>query len=128
VRLVLAGDGPAIDDIRLWIEYRGLEPAIDVLGPGKNRDVPTLMRAADVLTAPSISNRRWAAQVGMVLLQAMACGLPVVTTWSGSIPACVADEATGLLVPERAPAALSAAPRRRSGRRADDPGSASQAA
>lgn len=112
LRLVLAGDGPAIDIVRAWIRNRGLEPTIDLLGQVMNRDVPALMRAADVLAAPSVSDRRWAEQVGMVLLQAMASGLPLVTTRSGSIPEFVDDGETGLLVPERDPAALSLALRR----------------
>jgi glycosyltransferase involved in cell wall biosynthesis len=108
----MAGDGPAIDIVRAWIRNRGLEPTIDLLGQVMNRDVPALMRAADVLAAPSVSDRRWAEQVGMVLLQAMASGLPLVTTRSGSIPEFVDDGETGLLVPERDPDALSLALRR----------------
>jgi glycosyltransferase involved in cell wall biosynthesis len=109
VRLVFAGQGAAVELMRRWIRDAGLDGCVDLLGSVKNRDIPGLMRAADVLAAPSRTTRLWAEQVGMVLLQAMACGLPVVATRSGSIPEFVDDGTSGLLVPERDPAALAAA-------------------
>ena len=107
VRLVFAGAGEALDLLRRLVSRYGLDGQVDILGAVDNRQVAALMRAADVLVAPSISTRRWAEQVGMVLLQGMGCGHPVVTTRSGSIPEFVDDEVTGLLIPERAPDELS---------------------
>jgi glycosyltransferase involved in cell wall biosynthesis len=106
VRLVIAGAGRAVPGVQEWIRKRGLEGEIDLLGTVKNRDVPDLMRAADVLAAPSVTTRLWAEQVGMVLIQAMACGIPVVSTTSGSIPEFVTDGENGLLVPEHDPKTL----------------------
>jgi glycosyltransferase involved in cell wall biosynthesis len=54
---------------------------------------------------------------GMVLVEAMASGLPVVATRSGGIPDVVTDGTTGLLVPERDPEALATA----AARLLDDP-------
>jgi len=106
LRLVMAGDGRAAGPIRDWVRRQGCADEVDLLGVIKNNEVPSLMRAADILAAPSIATRLWAEQVGNVLLQAMACGLPVVSTRSGSIPEFVQDGFNGLLVGERNPAEL----------------------
>jgi glycosyltransferase involved in cell wall biosynthesis len=55
-----------------------------------------------------VSTGRWEEYVGMTNLQAMACGLPVVSTRSGAIPEYVPATA-GLLVPQRDPQALAGA-------------------
>ena len=76
VRLVFPGDGRAAEEIRHRVRLYGRDGEVDLLGVVKNRDVPSLMRGADVLVAPSVATRLWAEQVGNVLLQAMACRLP----------------------------------------------------
>lgn len=74
---------------------------IEYLGIVKNQDLPPLFRQAEVVVAPSITTKTWAEQVGMVNLQAMACGIPVITTRSGAIPEFVKDGEGTILVPER---------------------------
>ncbi len=44
-----------------------------------------------MFVAPSITTRKWEEQVGMANLQAMACGVPVVSTRSGAIPGVRAE-------------------------------------
>jgi len=48
---------------------------------------------ADVFVLPSVPDRRWQEQFGMVLIESMACGKPVISTLSGSIPEVVGDNA-----------------------------------
>jgi glycosyltransferase involved in cell wall biosynthesis len=62
------------------------------------------MRDADVLVHPA----RWEG-FGLVLLEAMRAGLPIVATRVGAIPEVVRDGVTGLLVPPDDPAALAQA-------------------
>ena len=62
---------------------------------------------ADIFVLPSIATRTWKEQFGMVLAEAMACGVPVISTVSGSIDEVVAD--AGLLVQPNDPTELSAA-------------------
>jgi glycosyltransferase involved in cell wall biosynthesis len=64
--------------------------------------VPAWLAAADVLVLPSIYE-----ELGSVLLEAMAAGLPVVASAVGGIPDTLGD--AGRLVPPRDPAALAAA-------------------
>ncbi len=103
VRLMIVGDGPA----RRQVESRVAEmTGVELRGAVKNREMPDLFRAADVVAMPSRTTRKWEEQVGMVALQAMACGVPVVASRSGAIPEYVSDGVAGLLVPENDAAAL----------------------
>jgi glycosyltransferase involved in cell wall biosynthesis len=52
----------------------------------------------DVLCAPSLTTSRWREQFGRMLIEAFACGVPVVASSSGEIPHVVGDD--GLVVPE----------------------------
>jgi glycosyltransferase involved in cell wall biosynthesis len=102
-RLVIVGEGPA----RREVERRARAMAgVTLTGAVKHRAMPEYFGAADVVAMPSLTTRRWEEQVGMVALQAMACGVPVVATRSGAIPEYIPDGVAGLLVPERDTAAL----------------------
>ncbi len=107
--LVLAGDGPARPEIERIVAQRGWADRVRLLGMVKNRDLPPIFRAADLFIAPSVTTRKWEEQVGMTNIQAMACGVPVVSTRSGAIPEYVPDGVAGILVPERNPPALAEA-------------------
>ncbi|OIP06995.1 hypothetical protein COS66_00710 [Candidatus Berkelbacteria bacterium CG06_land_8_20_14_3_00_43_10] len=79
VTLTIAGPaGDAIDDIK--------HTGITSIGPLKNTDVPEYLRSGTVLVMPSQTTKEWEEQVGMVGLQSLACGTPVITTNSGAIP------------------------------------------
>jgi glycosyltransferase involved in cell wall biosynthesis len=60
--------------------------------------VPTFYRNLDVLVLPSRSRSNWVEQFGRVLIEAMACGVPVVGSDCGEIPNVVGD--AGLIFPE----------------------------
>jgi glycosyltransferase involved in cell wall biosynthesis len=79
-----------------------------VLPAVKYERIPSLLKALDVLVLPSVTilpeHRE---QFGRVLVEAMACGTPVVGSSSGAIPEVIGD--AGLVVPERDPAALASA-------------------
>jgi glycosyltransferase involved in cell wall biosynthesis len=61
-------------------------------------DMPSLFRAMDLLCAPSRTTKRWKEQFGRMLIEAMACGVPVAASDSGEIPYVVRD--AGVLIPE----------------------------
>jgi glycosyltransferase involved in cell wall biosynthesis len=56
------------------------------------------MRQCDVLVGPSRTTPRWKEQFGRMLVEAMACGVPVIGSTSGEIPNVIGD--AGLVVPE----------------------------
>lgn len=70
---------------------------------GEREDIPRLMMAMDVITAPSLTE-----SFGMVIAEAMAMGKAVVGTRAGGIPEVIDDQITGLLV-ERTPEAVAEA-------------------
>lgn len=109
VKLILVGDGPARPQVEQLVTKRSWTSSVIVTGTIKNRELPAYFRIADVFVAPSITTQKWEEQVGMTNIQAMACGVPVVSTRSGAIPEYMPDGVAGILVPERNPQALAEA-------------------
>lgn len=83
---------------------RRARPGATVIFTGRREDVPAVTAALDVAVLPSYREAQ-----GMVILEAMALGRPVVATNVGGIPEMVEDGRTGLLVPPHDPEALAAA-------------------
>lgn len=64
----------------------------------RHAEMPAFYNAMDVLCAPSRTTERWREQFGRMLIEAMACAIPVVASHSGEIPHVVGD--AGVLLPE----------------------------
>lgn len=109
IKLIICGKGLLEGELREYIDEYKLHKNILMLGTVKNRDLPAYFRSADITITPSITTRRWAEHVGMVNIQSLACGTPVISTRSGSIPEFVKHKETGLLVPEQNPSRLARA-------------------
>jgi len=103
VRLLIVGDGPGRDNLKRQVAQLGLQAR--VLMPGNQADVVPWLRALDVFALPSYANEG----VPQALMQAMAAGVPVISTPVGSIDELVRHEETGLMVPPRNVEALGAA-------------------
>jgi glycosyltransferase involved in cell wall biosynthesis len=97
-----AGTGPLEDELRRLVLERGLENNVRFLG--RRTDVPDLMQAADLFVLPSKFEG-----LPLVVLEAMAAGLPVVGTDVCGTGEAVRDGVTGRLVAPEDAAALSAA-------------------
>jgi glycosyltransferase involved in cell wall biosynthesis len=54
-------------------------------------DMPRWLNALDVLVLPSLSTRNWVEQFGRILVEAMACGVPVIGARCGEIPQVIGD-------------------------------------
>jgi glycosyltransferase involved in cell wall biosynthesis len=110
--LVIAG-GPAAEELPQDPEYRrlaelasrlGVEDRIRFTGRLERAEVPPLLRSADVVVCAP-----WYEPFGMVPLEAMACGTPVVGSAVGGLLDTVVHEVTGLHVPPRRPDRIAAA-------------------
>lgn len=107
LRCVLVGDG---DERAPLLELRqrlGLADRVDLVGAASREEVLGWMRRARVLAAPCVTDAEGNRDaLPTVLLEALAVGLPVVSTPVGGIPEIVDPGVHGLLVPEGDPAAL----------------------
>jgi len=99
-QLAIVGDGPGRDNLRRQVAALGIEDR--VVFAGQQEQVVPWFQAADVVALPSYANEG----VPQALMQAMACGVPVVTTGVGAIGEIVSHEVHGLVVPPRDPRAL----------------------
>jgi len=107
VRLLLVGGDPYGDGeqrARAVARELGVEQDRTCVFAGIRRDVPALLGAADAFVMAS----RWEG-LGLVFLEAMAAGLPVLSTNVSAIPEVVQDGITGQLVPPDNAPALTAA-------------------
>jgi glycosyltransferase involved in cell wall biosynthesis len=68
--------------------------------------MPIIHNLAEIFCLPSAATKVWEEQFGYALVEAMACGKPVVSTATGSIPEIVKDDVTGFLVEQNDPDAL----------------------
>jgi glycosyltransferase involved in cell wall biosynthesis len=106
-RLVVAGDGPERPSLERLARQLGVEARVTFTGMLTPTDVAAHYRRASVLVFPAVTDWKGEQEgFGMVLVEAMRSGLPIVATRSGGIPDVIRDLDTGLLVPERDPAAL----------------------
>jgi glycosyltransferase involved in cell wall biosynthesis len=98
VRMCVVGDGPLRDRIRATIRSRGLEDRVELRARVPSTDMPDLLRSLSVVILPSLTTAAWKEQFGRVLIEAMACGVPVIGSDSGEIPHVIGN--AGLIVPE----------------------------
>lgn len=107
--LIIAGGMPPerldadVDAVRLrsWSELAGVADRTHLVGRVDHESLPSLIRSADVVVCAP-----WYEPFGMVALEAMACGVPVVATAVGGLLDSVQDGKTGLHVPPKNPAAI----------------------
>ena len=100
--LLLVGGGSQEWPLRRAADELGLTDRITFAG--ERSDVPALLGALDLFVLPSL----WEG-LPLVLLEAMASGVPVVATRVGGVPEVVSDGATGILVDPMRPDQLAAA-------------------
>ena len=95
VKLIVVGDGPEKDALKKLSCELGLSD--NVIFTGFRNDVENFLACADIFVLHSL----WEEAFGLVLVEAMAAGKPIVATNLGAIPEIVVDRATGILVEPR---------------------------
>jgi glycosyltransferase involved in cell wall biosynthesis len=106
MRLAIVGDGPERRELERHAERRGVSRRVSFLPVRPQAELGTVYNAADVLVLAS-SREGWP----NVLLEAMACGTPVVAASVGGVPEIVTEPAAGRIVTERSGAAFARAVR-----------------
>jgi glycosyltransferase involved in cell wall biosynthesis len=96
-RALFVGTGPMEGELRAWAERYG--DRVIIATDVTHDRVAAYLNAMDMLAAPSQTTPAWREQFGRMLIEAFACGVPVVASDSGEIPHVVAD--AGVIVGEQ---------------------------
>lgn len=104
--LLVLGSGPSEASILEWARSHQWSDRVVVrLAP--HADVPRYLATMDLLLAPSLTTPRWKEQFGRMVIEAFACGVPVISSDSGELPYVIED--VGWIVPEGDPVAMAQA-------------------
>ncbi len=103
-RVDLIGSGPAQDRLIELARSLGVADRVRFLPWVPSSRIAEVYRSFDALVLPSRSKLNWIEQFGRVLVEAMACGVPVIGSTCGEIPNVIGD--AGLIFPEGDEAAL----------------------
>lgn len=95
-RAMFVGGGAMEAELKAWAATQ--DDRVRIVTGVKHDDVPAYLNAMDMLVAPSQTTPHWREQLGRMLLEAFACGVPVVGSDSGEIPYVIGD--AGVVVPE----------------------------
>jgi sugar transferase (PEP-CTERM/EpsH1 system associated) len=99
LRLVMVGEGPLRKDSIAILQAAGIQHLAWL--PGERTDVADVMRGLDCFVLPSLGEG-----ISNTILEAMACGLPVIATAVGGNVELVVEGQSGTLVPAASPSAM----------------------
>jgi glycosyltransferase involved in cell wall biosynthesis len=106
-RLLLLGDGPQRQELIALSQQLGITERVRFITQVPYDQVPMYISQLDALVLPSLTTPTWKEQFGRVLIEAMACQVPVIGSDSGEIPVVIGN--AGLVYPEGDSAMLAAA-------------------
>jgi Glycosyltransferase len=107
VHCLIIGSGPMREELERWSEMPELRGRIHLYHVMPQNMLAKYINCMDVLIVPSLTLPHWKEQYGRVAAEAMACGVPVVGSDSGTIPEVIGS--AGLIFPEGNHAALAEA-------------------
>jgi glycosyltransferase involved in cell wall biosynthesis len=110
IRLVFVGSGPLRGSLEGLARTLGVAPRVHFLPPRAPEELALLMSGFDTLALVSRTTARWKEQFGRVIIEAQACGVPVIGSTSGAIPEVVGQG--GVIVREQDPQDVAQAIRR----------------
>jgi len=102
-KMVMVGEGQYEEDLRSLAHTLGLNQNLEWTGYVKHEKAPRYLSAFDILVLPSETQPNWKEQFGRVLIEAMACGTPVLGSDSGEIPHLIDRTGGGLIFSEGNP-------------------------
>jgi colanic acid/amylovoran biosynthesis glycosyltransferase len=104
--VTIAGGGPEEARLRADITRHGLEGVVELTGYLTQKDLVPLYQSADLFVLPAVLEIHWG--IPNVLVEALACHVPVITTALPSLPELVEDGVQGLVARNRDPEDLAA--------------------
>lgn len=96
--LLIVGDGDNMNSLKSLVERYELSDFVSFKGGVQNEEIPYFMALADIFVLPSLSE-----SFGIVLLEAMASGIPIVASNVGGIPSLIENGENGFLVEPKSP-------------------------
>lgn len=100
-RLTIAGTGSEEKELKNLASELDIKDSVNFMGRVNNEDMPSLYQNADIMINASLVDN-----MPISILEALACGVPVVSTNAGGIPYLVEDGKTALLVSKNNPVAM----------------------
>ena len=94
ISLTIAGDGPMTGELKQLTADLGLNDCVNFAGWIPNERIPDLLAEHHIMVMPSLKEA-----FGVVILEANACGRPVITSDAGGIAEVVRDNETGIMTP-----------------------------
>jgi len=88
---VVVGRGDFRGEAETLVQRLGLNDRIKFIDTLPHETIPEVMNSLDLMVLPSHTTATWKEQFGQVLIEAMACGVPVVGSNSGAIPEVIGD-------------------------------------
>lgn len=102
LRYDIVGDGPLRSRLQSLVTALGIADRVRFHGPRTHDEVVQHMQRSDVLLAPSVTDEEGEQEgIPVTLMEAMATGIPVVSSFHSGIAELVEDGVSGLLLPER---------------------------
>ena len=97
-RFLIVGDGPERSTMEKRLESYGLLGRCEFIGAVPYDETPKFFQKADVLVVPTVTTKKIREQFGRVIVEAMACHVPVIGSTCGAIPEVI--DRAGLVFPE----------------------------
>lgn len=102
VRYTILGDGPLRGQLEKEVRELGVDESVELRGFVEHGEVVAALRDAHVMLAPSVTAEDGDMEgIPVAIMEAMATGLPVLSTTHSAIPEIICHRRTGFLVPER---------------------------
>lgn len=108
IRALIVGSGPSEPDLRALAEKLAISRRVEWRGYVDHRAVPQVFGEMDLLVVPSRTTPNWREQFGRVVIESLACGVPVCSSDSGEPPTLVRAMEGGWTFPEGDADALAA--------------------
>ncbi|MDI6840243.1 MAG: glycosyltransferase [bacterium] len=100
ISLLIVGGGPVEHKVRELVTNLNMQKITRIIGGVLHSEVPNYLNCMNVLVLPSTTIGYWREQFGRVLIEAMACEVPVVGSDSGEIPNIIKKTGGGLIFAE----------------------------
>ena len=102
--LKIVGRGAALNKIEQFISHNNLQSKVHIYPPISHYDVAKMIATLDIIVLPSYDTQNWKEQFGHIIIEAMACAIPVIGSSAGEIPYVIQD--AGLIFEQKNVASL----------------------